>query len=75
MPEVIGQDGPVLTKDRVREIIREKVVKIVWGQITEMFGSIKTTMMKYFEDIYAALTETAATTATSDVTMAGGGVG
>ena len=63
-----SQDRPTLTEDRVREIICEEVVEIVRGQIPEMFGSIKTAMMEYFDDIYAALAETAAATATSAVT-------
>ena len=74
-PEIIGQDRPTLTEERVREIICEEVVEIVRGQIPEMFGSIKTAMMEYFDEKYAALAETAATAATTDVTVAGGGAG
>ena len=40
-----------------------------------MFGSIKTTMVEYFDERYAALAETAAAAATSAVTAAGIGGG
>ena len=68
-PKITGQEEPVMTEDWVREIIREEVVEIVRGQILEMFGSIKTAMMEYFDDIYATLAEMAAASATT----AGGG--
>ena len=73
--ETIGQGGPVLTEDRVREIIREEVVEIVPGHIPEMFGSIKTAMMEYFDETYATLVETAVVTATKAITAASGGAG
>ena len=74
-PEVIDQEGPVLIEDRVREIIHEEEVELVRGQIPELFGSIKTAMMEYFDDRYAALAETDAAAVASAVTAAGGGVG
>ena len=40
-----------------------------------MFGSIKTVMVEYFDERYAALAETAAAAATSAVTAAGVGGG
>ena len=43
--------------------------------IEELFGSIKTTMVEYFDERYAALAETAAAAATSAVTAAGVGGG
>ena len=46
------------------------MVEIVWGQIPEMFGSIKTSMFEYFDERYEAIVETVATTG---VTAAGGG--
>ena len=58
----------MLTEDCIREIICEEVVEIVRGQILEMFGSIKTAMMKYFDDRYAALAEMAATAAATTIT-------
>ena len=63
----------MMTEDRVREIIREEVVEIVRGQISELFGSIKTAMMEYIDDIYVAHMETAITAIASAVTAAGGG--
>ena len=74
-PEVISPEDPVLAEDRVREIIREEVIEIVRSQISELFGTIKSAMMEYFDDRYAALVETAAAAATLAVTAAGGGVG
>ena len=65
----------MLIEDRVREIIREEVVRIVQGQIPKLFGTIKSAMMEYFDDIYAALTETVAAAATVAVTAAGRGAG
>ena len=46
-----------MLEDCVREIIREEVVTIVRGQISEMFGSIKTMMMEFFDDHYTAIVE------------------
>ena len=40
-----------------------------------MFGSIKTAMVEYFDERYAALAETAAAAAALAVTVAGGGGG
>ena len=45
------------------------------AQLPEMFGSIKTVMVEYFDERYAALTETAAVASTSAVTAAGVGGG
>ena len=64
-----------MTEDRVREIIREEVVEIVRGQIPEMFGSIKTPMMEYFDDRYASIAETTAAAASAVVAAAGTGTG
>ena len=74
-PEVISQDGPALTEDRVREIIREEVVEIVRSQIPELFSSIKTTMMEYFGDKYTTLAKTVVATAIMATTAEGGGSG
>ena len=43
------------------------------AQLPEMFGSIKTVMVEYFDERYAALAETAASAAGSAVIAAGGG--
>ena len=45
-----SQDRPALSEDRVSEIIREEVIDIVRGQFLEMFGSIKTVMVEYFDE-------------------------
>ena len=68
-----NQDRPVLKKDRVREIIKGEVIEIVRGQIPEMLGSIKSTMVEYFDERCAAITETAVVVATIAVMVAGGG--
>ena len=60
-----------MTEDCVREIIGEEVLEIVWGQIPEMFGSIKTAMVEYFDECYVTLAETAAAAATTAVTTTG----
>ena len=72
---VSGQDGPRLTKVRVREIIHEEVISIVREQIPELFGCIKTAMIEFFNDRYAALSENATAAATVAVVAVGFGVG
>ena len=47
-----------MAEDRVREIIREEVVSIVQGQILNLFCYIMTAMMEFFDDQYAALSDT-----------------
>ncbi|XP_052626750.1 uncharacterized protein LOC111890364 [Lactuca sativa] len=69
-----SQGGPALSEDRIREIIHEEVVTIVWGQIPKMFGSIKTTMMEFFDDRYAAIAETADAAAVADASVRTGQV-
>ena len=59
----------MLTEDRVKEIIHEEVIKIVRGHIPELFGTINSAMMAYFDDRYVALAETA----TAAATATGGG--
>ena len=49
------------------------MVAIIRGQILEMPGSIKTTMMEFFEDRYAAIAETVVFAASA--TMAAASVG
>ena len=63
---VASQDGPGLIKDQVREIIHEVVVCIV---IIELFGSIKTTMMEFYDDRYVALSDATDITATTVVAV------
>lgn len=47
--------------DDIWEMITTHVTMIVREAITEVFGSIKTTMIKLFEERYAIVTEAAAT--------------
>ena len=41
--------------------------------MSELFGSIKTTMVEYFDEHYVVLAETAVAAAASAVIVAGGG--
>ena len=52
-----------------REILYHEVVAIVWDQIPELFPSIKTVMMEFFDDKYTSIIETvaAATSAVAGV--------
>ena len=70
-----GQDRSGQTEDKVREMIHTEVVSIVRGQIPELFGSIKTAMMEFFDDRYAAYSETTAVTATTTIVAARIGAG
>ena len=72
---ISGQYRSGLTEDRVREIIRQEVVSIVRRQILELFGSIKTSMMEFFDDRYATLLETATAIATIIIVVAVIGIG
>ena len=60
---------------QIREFMHDEIAAALRAQLPEMFGSIKTVMVEYFEERYAALAETAAATATSAVTAAGVGGG
>ena len=68
-----SQDRPALSEDCVSEIIREEVIRVVREKFPVMFGSIKTAMVEYFDEHYAAIAETVAMTALAVVTMARGG--
>lgn len=70
-----GQDSMGLTEDQVKEMIHDEVVSIVQGQILELFGSIKTSMMEFFDDRYASLSETVATVGTTTVVVVEIGLG
>ena len=54
--------------------MREEVVSIARDQIPELFGSINTARMEFFDDIYAKLSEAVAVVATVDVVAAGIGI-
>ena len=53
----------------------DKVATLFRAQLPEMFGSIKTAMVEYFDERYANLAEMVAAAAASAVTAVGGGVG
>ena len=63
-PEVIGQMTTCELDARIREILRDEIAELFRAELPELFGSIKTAMVEYFDERYAALTETAAAAAT-----------
>ena len=52
-------------------MIHVEVVSIVRGRIPKLLGSIKTSMMKFFDEQYAAFFEVASATATTDIDVVG----
>lgn len=70
-----GQDRPWITEDIVRVMIDAEVVSIVQGKILELFGSIKTDMMEFFDYRYAELSKTIVVVATKTVVATRIGVG
>ena len=73
--EPVVQIGTEELDARIREILHDEVAASFQAQLPEMFRSIKTVMVEYFDERYAALAETAAAAATSAVTAAGVGGG
>nr|KAJ0203488.1 hypothetical protein LSAT_V11C500244810 [Lactuca sativa] len=74
-PELVVQMGTEELDAKIREILHDEVGVAFRAQLPEMFGSIKTAMVEYFDERYAALAETTATAATSVVSATWGGVG
>ena len=74
-PEVIGQMSTDELDARIRDILHDEVTAMFRAELPELFGSIKTAMVEYFDERYAALAETAAAAATTAVAAAGGGAG
>ena len=72
-PEVVIQIGANKLDAKIREIMHDEVATLFQAQLPEMFVSIKTTMVEYFDERYTALAETAAATVASAVTTARGG--
>ena len=70
-----SQGGRALSEAHIREIITVEVVPIIRGKMPEIFGSIKTTMMEFFDDRYTTIFETAADVASTTVVAAGVGIG
>ena len=73
--EVIDQMSTSELDARIRKILHDEVAALFRAELPELFGSIKTAMVEYFDERYAALAETAATAATAAVAAAGGGAG
>ena len=72
-PEVIGQMSTCELDARIREILRDEIAELFRAELPELFGSIKTAMVEYFDECYAPLAETTAAVATTVVTTTGGG--
>ena len=69
------QDRLALTKEQVTEIMQEEVVSLFREQFLEMFWSIKTVMVEYFDEWYAVLSKAVAVVATAAIASAEIGVG
>ena len=69
--EVVGQMRSNELDARIREILHDEVAALFRAQLPEMFGSIKTAMVEYFDEYYATIAETAVAAATTAVTTAG----
>ena len=48
-PEVIGQMSTCELDARIREILRDEIVELFRAELPELFGSIKTAMVEYFD--------------------------
>ena len=73
MPEVVGQMRSDELDARIREILHDEVATLFQAQLSEMFGSIKSAMVEYFDERYVAIAETAIATTTTTVRAAEGG--
>ena len=58
---------------RIQEILHEEVVALFQAHLSGMFGSIKTAMVEYFNERYAAIAETVSVVAFSAIAAVGGG--
>ena len=59
-----------VSDEEIRRIIHEEVAAAIRAEIPEMFGSIKTTLIKTFDERYAALTDADVAAATTAVAAA-----
>ena len=59
-----------VSDEELRQMIHEEVAAEIRAEIPEMFGSIKTTLIETFDEIYAAVTEAAAAVTTTAVAVA-----
>ena len=64
-------ERPCLTDDDICKLIATKVYAVIQGAIPEVFGSIKTVMIKSFDERYAFVSETATTVATATIVDTG----
>ena len=72
----VGSEGRLVAlDDTIMKLLQEEVVAYFQAQLTEMFRSIKTTIIEYFDECYVALSEIAAVAATTTVAAAGVGSG
>lgn len=60
-----------MTDDEIYKMITTQVTMAVWEAFSEMFMSIKTAIIKLFDDCYIVVTEATASAATIIVTAAG----
>ena len=74
LPEVIGQISTDELDARIREILHDEMAAMFRAQLPKMFGSIKTAMVEYFDEPYAALAESATAAVIAVIAAAGGGV-
>lgn len=57
--------------EAIREMIATQVTMAVGEAISEMFGSVKTTMTELFDECYVAISKVTAAVATIVITVAG----
>ena len=74
-PEVIGRMRTDELDARIRDILHDEVAAMFRAELSELFGSIKTAMVEYFDERYADLAETVAAAAAAAVAAEGGGAG
>ena len=74
-PEVIGRMRTDELDARIRDILHDEVAAMFRAELSELFGSIKTAMVEYFDERYADLAETVAAAAAAVVAAEGGGAG
>lgn len=60
-----------MTDDEIHVMITTQVTREVRDAITEMFGSVKITMIELFDERYATVSEAVVTAATTTVAAVG----
>ena len=61
-----------VSDEELRQMIHDEVAAAIRAEIPEMFGSIKTTLIKTFDERYAALTDAAIAAAVAAARPQGG---